>query len=148
MMGLGIEILQPHIGISPVSLIWLAGAVQLAMVAMNAALPPRLKTRENLNRVDPIIRQVFYSHWFFVMLAVLIFGVPCFAFAADMAGKSNLVCYLSGALAVFWIMKLFVQLFEIDKQFRRDNRMADLLTAIGTVYLIALFGAAAWGFLR
>ena len=128
--------------------ILLAGVVQLAMVAMNAALPPRLNTKENLARVEPILRQVFYSHWIFVMLAVVIFSIPCFAFSADMAGNSTLGRYLSAALAAFWLLKLWIQFFRIDADFRRKNRFADVLVATGTLYLIVVFGAAAAGVLR
>ena len=133
---------------NPRVLIWLAGAVQLAMVAMNAALPPYLNTKENLAKVDPIVRQVFYSHWIFVMLAVVIFSIPCFAFSADMAGQSALGRYLSAALAAFWLFKLWVQFFHIEANFRHKNRFADVPVAIGTLYLIATFGAAAAGVLR
>lgn len=133
---------------NPRTLIWLAGAVQLAMVAMNAALPRYLKTKENLAKVEPIVRQVFYSHWIFVMLAVVIFSVPCFAFSADMAGESALGRYLSAALAVFWLLKLWIQFFRIDANFRHKNRFANVPVAIGTLYLIAVFGAAAAGVLR
>lgn len=130
------------------TLIWLAGAVQLAMVAMNAALPPYLNTKENLAKVEPIVRQVFYSHWIFVMLALVIFSVPCFAFSADMAGESALGHYLSAALAVFWLLKIWIQFFRIDANFRHRNRFADMPVAIGTLYLIAVFGTAAAGALR
>lgn len=133
--------------LNPKYLIWLAGAVQLAIVAMNMALPPRLKTKENLAKVDPIVRQVFYSHWFFVMLAVAIFSVLCFAFDADMAGKSAVGRFLSAALALFWLLKLLIQFTCIDVAFRRRHRLADILASLATVYLVAVLGAAAAGFL-
>ena len=37
-------------------LVWIAGAVQLALVAANVALPRQLRCREELSRLSAIIR--------------------------------------------------------------------------------------------
>src|SRR5215471_12689698 len=43
-------------------LLWLAGLVQVAIASANLFLPAKLKYRENLSRVSPIIRQIFVVH--------------------------------------------------------------------------------------
>jgi hypothetical protein len=45
-----------------VLLLWLAGVVQVAISAANLFLPGKLKYRENLGHVAPIIRQIFVVH--------------------------------------------------------------------------------------
>jgi hypothetical protein len=47
-----------------VPLIWIAGAIQLLDAVANLAVPRKIHSRENLIRVSPIVRQVFWSHWF------------------------------------------------------------------------------------
>jgi len=42
--------------------LWIAGLAQLAIALANLALPKKLKYRENLARVAPIIRQIFVVH--------------------------------------------------------------------------------------
>ena len=46
------------------SLLWTAGFVQIAISAANLYLPAKLKRGENLERVAPIIRQIFFMRAF------------------------------------------------------------------------------------
>jgi len=43
--------------------LWVAGAIQLMIIAANFALPKKLRCRENLVKVSPMIREVFVVHW-------------------------------------------------------------------------------------
>jgi hypothetical protein len=43
--------------------LWLASAVQLLILLANIPLPKKLRCRENLARVSPMIRAVFIVHW-------------------------------------------------------------------------------------
>ena len=85
-----------------------AGAVQLAIVAANAALPSRLRYRENLHQLPPIIRQVFIVHSIYILAVLVIFGLLCLMFAPGLSDGSPLGRFLSGALAVFWGSRAFV----------------------------------------
>ena len=77
-----------------VPFLWVAGGVHLAIAATNVSLPRRLRYRENLSRVWPIIRQVFVVHSIYAVFVV--FFSPCCVFSsrrcllatADLAGSS------------------------------------------------------------
>lgn len=125
--------------------IWAAGAVHLAIVAANAALPGRLRVRENAARLSPLLRQVLYVHWLYIVIVVLLFACLSFFFAVDLAGGSPLGRFMSAAIALFWLLRIALQLFYYDREARRQNRLLDLLYMGALIFLTAVFGAAALG---
>jgi hypothetical protein len=128
--------------------LWMAGAIQLAIIAANFALPKRLRCRENLVKVSPMIREVFVVHWLYIVLVLGIFTTLCFWFAPELAGGSRLGRFLSLAMAIFWLLRVPIQLFFYDREIRRQNRLADVAFLLTFSYLGIVFGAAALGALR
>ena len=126
-----------------IQLIWLAGAVQLAIVAGNFVLPAKLECRENLARVSPMIRRVFIVHWAYIVAVLGMFSALCFFFAPDLAGASRLGRFLSAAIALFWLPRIPIQLFLYDAGLRRKHRLADVMMLLALVYLVVVFGFAA-----
>jgi hypothetical protein len=128
--------------------LWAAGAMQLAIMAANFALPQKLRCRENLANVSPMIRAVFVVHWLYIVLVLGIFTTLCFWFAPELAGGSRLGRFLSLAMAIFWLLRVPIQLFFYDPGIRRQNRLADVAFLLTFSYLGIVFGAAALGAFR
>lgn len=128
--------------------IWAAGVVHLAIVAANFALPRRLRVRENAARLSPILRQVLYVHWLYIVIVLLIFAALCLLFAPELAGASPLGRFLSGAIAAFWLLRIPLQLFYYDRDTRRKNRALDALYLLALIFLAGVFTAAALGVSR
>jgi hypothetical protein len=128
--------------------LWAAGAVQLAIVAANFALPKKLECRENLARVSPMIREVFIIHWVYIVLVIGIFMSLSFWFAPELAGAGRLGRYLSAVISTFWLLRVPIQLFFYDPEIRRQNRLADVAILLAFSYLGAVFGIAALGAVR
>jgi heme O synthase-like polyprenyltransferase len=128
-----------------IPLIWIAGAIQLLDVVANLAVPGKLRSRENLMRVSPILRQVFWSHWFYIMFVLVMFSMMCFFFAPDLAGNSTIGRFLSIALAVFWVLRVPIQVYWFDAEFRRRNRAADVCFVVSSMYLAVVFVFASMG---
>ncbi|SRR5260370_22052602 len=91
-------------------LLWLAGLVQVVIASANLFLPAKLKYRENLFRVAPIIRQIFVVHSVYIVGVVLLFAVVTFGFAGELASGRGLGRFLAAAIAVFWLFRAPVQL--------------------------------------
>ena len=125
--------------------LWIAGAVQLVIIAANFILPNKLRCRENLSRVSPMIRSVFLVHWAYIVLVLGLFTALSFWFAPDLAGASRLGRFLSAAIAIFWLLRVPIQLFFYDPEIRRQNRLGDVLILMAFSYLGIVFGAAALG---
>jgi hypothetical protein len=128
-----------------VILIWAAGAVQLAILAANFVVPGKLRCRENLARVSPMIRSLFIVHWSYIILMLALFATICFGFAPELAGGSRLGHFMSAAIALFWLPRIPIQLFVYDRELRRQHRLGDVAMLSALTFVIAVFGAAALG---
>ena len=123
--------------------LWVAGAIQMAIVLANAVLPARLNVRAGMASVPRFLRQVFTVHWIYIVLTVSLFSLICFFFARDLAGGSKLGQLLCIAMGVFWGLRLPLQLFYYDRELRRQNRALDVVYVLALVALVAIFGAVA-----
>ena len=124
-------------------LFWAAGLIQIGDAAVNLLLPGPLESRKNLSKVSPMIRQVFLVHWFYVLLTLVIFGTACLLYAPELVAGSPLARFLCGAMAVFWGLRIPIQLLVFDREFRRRYRGADVAFTAGALFLAAVFATAA-----
>ena len=130
-------------GHNPAPWLWVAGAIQIAIVLANAALSARLNVRAGMASAPRFLRQVFTVHWIYVVLTVSLFSLLCFFFAGDLAGGSKLGRCLCIAMGGFWGLRLPLQLFYYDGELRRQNRALDVAYVLALVALIAIFFGAA-----
>lgn len=123
-------------------LLWAAGAVQLVIAGANLLLPRILHYRENLARVSPMVRGIFLVHAGYLVLVLLAFAVISIAFAPDLAGGSALGRFLCAFLALFWLLRLPVQLVY-DPAIRRKYRLLDVAFVGAVIYLAGTYVVAA-----
>jgi len=123
-------------------LLRLAGLVQVAIAFTNLYLPAKLKYRENLSRVAPIIRQIFVVHSVYIVGVVLLFAAVTFGFAGELASGHGLGRFLAAAIALFWLFRAPVQLLYYDATLRKENRWGDIAFTAGALFLAATYGAA------
>jgi hypothetical protein len=135
---------MPHL----IPWLWAAGTVQLVIIAANVVLPKKLSCRDNLSRVSPMIRAVFVVHWVYILLILGIFTSLSFWFAPELAGASRLGRYLSAVIAVFWLLRVPIQLFFYDREIRKQNRFGDIIFLLAFSYLGVVFSIAALGVMR
>lgn len=125
--------------------IWAAGGVQLLIAASNLLLPSRLRYRENLSKVSPIIRQIFIVHSLYIVLVLGVFSALCFLHAPELAGGGPLGKFLSGCLAVFWLLRIPIQLFYYDPEMKKRNPLANVALTMAILFLSGIFASAALG---
>jgi hypothetical protein len=131
-----------------ISWLWVAGALQLVIISANFVLPKKLQCHENLARVSPMIREVFIVHWVYIVLVLGIFTSLSFWFAPELAGASRLGRYLAAVIAVFWLLRVPIQLFFYDPEIRKQNRVGDVVFLLAFSYLGVVFAVAALGVVR
>lgn len=125
-------------------LLWLAGFMQVAIASANLFLPAKLKYRENLSRVSPIIKQIFVVHSVYIVGVVLLFAAVTFGFAEELASGHGLGRFVAVAIAVFWLLRAPVQLLYYDATLRRENRWGDLAFTSAALFLAATYSAASF----
>lgn len=123
--------------------LWLAGFVQIGIAVANVFLPRRLNYRESLDRVTPIIRQIFVVHSVYIVGVLLLFAALTLGFAGELASGRGLGRFLAGGISVFWLFRAPVQLFYYDQSARRLNRLGDMAFTVAAFFLAATYGAAA-----
>jgi len=112
--------------------IQLAGAMQLFTAAANFVLPAKLRYRDNLAKVSPIIRQIFIVHSAYIVLVLTGFGLVCLLFPADLCGASPLGKFLCAFLALFWGLRVGIQFGYYDSSIRKEHPWGALI--FGTIF--------------
>ncbi|HZE90005.1 MAG TPA: hypothetical protein VE404_10670 [Verrucomicrobiae bacterium] len=128
-----------------VTMLWIAGAVQLAIALANAPLARMLSVRTHMAGVPPILRQLFTVHWLYIVGLLVWFASLCFLFGPDLAGGSPLGRAMSGFLSLFWVTRIVVHVAYYDPELRRAHRLLDAAFLSAVVYLAIVFGVAASG---
>src|SRR3989442_12532669 len=85
-----------------IPLLWVAGGVHLGIGVANFALPRRMRYRENLSKVSPIIRKIFVVHSLYIVVVVLLFAGLGLFFAQDLVGSTCLGRFLTAAMLALW----------------------------------------------
>ena len=119
----------------------IAGLVQIALALLHGAFPKRFRWKEELASVSLLSRQIMYVHTLFVALVVFLMGVLCFTSAQELISSSlgQRVCL---GLAVFWGLRLVIQLFGYSNELWRGKRFetwVHIVFSILWVYLTATF---------
>lgn len=122
-----------------------AGGIHLAIIAANVPLPGKLRVRQHLAAVPNFIRQIFFVHWIYIVLALGFFSALCLFFPAQLAGGSSLGRFLSGYIAVFWLLRIVLQVTYYDRGVRRENRLLDAMYLVALIVLSLIFSIAALG---
>ncbi len=128
-----------------IELIVLAGAVQLAIAIANFFLPRVLRPAAELARVSPMIREMFFIHWIYIVCVLLVFASLSFLFAPVLASGQPLGRFLSATIALFWLARVPIQFFYYDAALRRTNRLADVTCLVAFIFLGVVYGIAAAG---
>ena len=123
--------------------IQIAGAVQLAIGLANLPLASRLQYRKNLAGASEIVRQIFYVHAAYIVLVVLGFAALSLLFPEELVSGRPLGRFLSTFLAIFWLLRVPIQLFYYPVEIRRQNRLADVVFIVAFAFLAIVFGLAA-----
>ncbi len=127
------------------SLIIVAGVLQLGIASANVFAVRMLRYSEALAGVPESVRQVFWVQNAFIMVIVVGLGLSCLLYPQELLDGSGLGRGMSGFLAVFWGLRLGVQLCYYSPDKRRQYPFFDVLFLVTFAYLTGVFAMAAWG---
>ena len=127
------------------TLIRLGGLTPLAIAAASLAVPGQLDWRRRLAVLDEFHRRLFWVYAAFVLYVNVGFGVLSLAAAPALASGAGLGRLLAAFIALYWLLRLLVQLALFDHRSVVHTRPARLgyhaLTA-AFVFLVAVYGLA------
>jgi len=120
--------------------------VQASVAVLNLNLVRILGWQADVERMSPLVRQVFHIHAFFVSFTLLIFAVLTWRLADVMAaGSERTAAWLAGAIGLFWGIRTAMQWLYYSPSHWRGNAGRTLIhwtltvvyAAMTLVYLIA-----------
>lgn len=123
----------------------LAGAALLVLAFAHLFFEKRFAWKEELSRLSPFNRQMFYVHNFFVTLVIGFIGALSLFGTNSLLEKTILGRYVAGAIAFFWLCRWIVQFFFYDASLWRGKKfetMAHFAFALFWSYLVIVYGAA------
>lgn len=123
------------------------GAVLVTLALLHVAFPRRFNWKEELARLSLLNRQMFLVHVFFIALMLTFFGALSFVLAEGLSAPTLLSKSVLVGFTVFWLLRLFVQLFVYDPRLWRGHPFNTAVHVIFTAfwaYLVAVYGVALW----
>lgn len=126
-----------------------AGAVLQAGILIASALAPKaLNWREHLEKLPPLLRQMFWVYGAFIVLCIVAFALLTGWHAPTLAEGSPLARGFCGFVAVFWGLRLIVQWFVFDAKPFLTHWVYRWGYHGLTVVFVLLVGVYGWAALR
>ena len=121
-------------------LLMLAGVGQLGLALGSLGLPRLLGWREEMARLRPLTREVFWTHAGYIWAINVSLGVLS-AFAPGLLlDGSPLARALGGFIAAYWGVRLLVQFLYFDRSARPDGLGYRIAEAALVMLFLALTG--------
>lgn len=119
----------------------IVGLLLIALSFIHVAFPRYFNWKTELGGLSLINRQMMYVHMFFIALVVMMMGILCIAFPEELTqtvfGKQ-----IALGLALFWLIRLFVQLFIYSSRLwlgKRFETSIHILFSCLWIYFIGVF---------
>ena len=123
----------------------IGGVLQLGVLLAAALLPRVLDWKTNMPKLPPLQAQIFKVYAGYICLMLIALGGMCIVFADELLEGTALTRTLCFFVAVFWGIRLAVQLFYYKPEGYLDRGFLRLgyhgLTAVFT-YQVVIFTAA------
>ena len=120
------------------TLLVLAGIGQLALALASLAIPRVLRWREETAKLRPLTRQVFWTYAAYIFSFHVAFGLLS-ALAPDrLLDRTPLARMVAGFIALYWGVRLALQLFCFDRSERPPGPLGVLAEAALTALFVGL----------
>jgi hypothetical protein len=135
-------------------LVFLAGVGQLVLIIASLAIPYVLGWREELAKVKPLTRQIFWMYAGYIWATNLCFGLISALAPSWLLDRSPLAGAVTAYMTTYWGARLIIHFACLD---RRDAppgphvRLAEAALVSLFISLTAVYGLAAtsnWGGLQ
>lgn len=97
------------------SLLIAAGIGQLLLAAGSLAIPRVLRWSEDLAKVRPLTRQVFWTYAGYIWTTNVCFGLVSILMPESLLDRSRLAAVVTGFIAVYWLARILIQFAYFDR---------------------------------
>ena len=125
----------------------LAGIGHFAILTASALVPKVLNWKEALKPLPPFLRTLFWVYGVFIVLTIIGLGTLTLLNVEAMSKGEPVARTLAAFVAVFWGVRLIVQLFIFDARPYLTNawlKLGDHVLTAAFVFFTAVYAAAAF----
>jgi len=126
-------------------LIFIAGLGQIALIIGSLAVPKVLGWGMELAKVQPLIKQMFWTYSAYIFTINLCFGLISVFDYRELSNGTNLAGLLTGFIAVYWISRVGVQFLYFDRAgfpTGKWHKLAEVVLVALFVFLSLVYSAA------
>jgi len=114
-----------------------AGIILIALALLHFIFPKYFNWKEDLKSISLINRQLLKVHTFFIALVVFFIGILCCFYTYELI-ETKFGKTISLGLAIFWLLRLFAQLFVYSKELWKGKLFETIIHTIFTFFWIYL----------
>lgn len=125
--------------------IYFAGFAQIVLVVGSLAIPRILNWKMELEKVQPLIKQMFWTYAAYILFINLSFGLLSVFAYKDLTNGSLLASAISAFIAIYWISRIVIQFFYFDRRSFPTglaNRLAEVILVALFLFLSIVYGIA------
>lgn len=121
----------------------LVGVILICVVVANFFAPKKMRWTVNLEKTEPVFRQVFNVHCVYLLGCVFGMALLCLflphQLLEEAVGKALLTF-----MAFFWTTRVFVQFFYYDKSIRQEYPVFNVIFGAAFIYIALCLGTLSW----
>ena len=111
------------------------GALLIILALIHFFFPKYFKWGQELSSLSIINRQLMYVHSFFIAFVIFLMGVLCLTSANELL-TTSLGKRISLGLAIFWIVRLCVQLFVYSQKTWKGKSFETAIHIVFSIFWI------------
>lgn len=115
--------------------VFLAGVGQLCLVLVSLAIPRVLRWSDDVAKLRPLTRQVFWTYAAYIWSTNLFFGVVSVAFPTELVAGGPVSFALTGFITLYWAARVGIQFVYFD----RSDAPQGVIFIVGEWLLVGLF---------
>jgi hypothetical protein len=112
-----------------------AGVAHFAVVAASLGVPSALGWRDDVAKLKPINRQIFYTYAGYILTINLLFGLVATFGAPWLIDRTPLAACVTGFIAAYWGVRVALQFVYYD----RKSTPKGLKYTLGEIVFVTLF---------
>jgi hypothetical protein len=125
--------------------LYFAGLAQIILAIGSLAIPPILNWRFELAKVQPLIKQMFWTYAGYILVINLCFGLLSVFDFKELTNGSTLAMLVTGFIALYWISRILVQFLYFDRAsfpVGRWNMVAEIVLVTLFIFLSMVYSLA------
>ncbi len=129
------------------NLLRLAGLGHFVILTASALVPKVLDWKSALKPLSPFLRTLFWVYGIFIVLTIIGMGTLTLLNAHAMATGDPVARSLAAFIAVFWGVRLFVQLFIFNARPYLINlwlKLGDHMLTLAFIFLTVIYACCAF----